>query len=236
MKIIDHIKNPQYNYKQNVLSNDKLEKEMLEFLNQYRLEGEELTAELWYDGYVHCGVQTISSKRYEIYFKDIQTFTKKYGAEMRGSMTVYIGPQHVGIYLDTPSLNILSNYPNYIDQWISEVRKGNPKPVWGSNSVYWFNCQSFKKDVMTSPTAIKWFSKYMDMAQDMIKKGIIWSNSKEIQDEYDYSSKIQNHIYDLNEQIGKLSTEKVQQEKLFEQYRQRIMENFKKEREMMKDF
>jgi hypothetical protein len=40
----------------------------------------------------------------------------------------------------------------------------------------------------------------------------------------------------LNEQIGKLSTEKFEQEKLFEKYRQRIMENFKKEREMMKDF
>ena len=89
---------------------------------------------------------------------------------------------------------------------------------------------------MTSPTAIKWFNKYMDMAQDMIKKGIIWSNSKEIQDEYEYSAKIKNHIYDLNEKIGKLSTEKYEQEQLFEKYRQRIMENFKKEREMMKDF
>ena len=235
MKIIDHINKPMY-YTQHLVYNEKLEKEMLEFLDQYRLEGEELTAELSSDYYVSGGVLTISSKRYEFYFKDIKTFTKKYGAEMRGRITVYIGPQHVGIYLSVPSLNILSNYHNYIDQWISEVRQGKPKPIWGSSSGYWFECQSFKKDVMTSPTAIKWFSKYMDMAQDMIKKGIIWSNSKEIQDEYEYSSKIKNHIFDLIEQIGKLSTEKYEQEKLFEQYRQRLMENFKKEREMMKDF
>lgn len=235
MKIIDHINKPN-NYIQHLVYNEKLEKEMLEFLDQYRLEGEELTAELSSDYYVRDSVQTISSKRYEFYFKDIKTFTKKYGAEMRGSITVYIGPQHIGVYLSVPSLNILSNYHNYIDQWISETRKGNPKPIWGSSSGYWFECQSLKKDVMTSPTAIKWFSKYMDMAQDMIKKGIIWSNSKEIQDEFEYSSKIKNHIFDLNEQIGKLSTEKYEQEKLFEQYRQRLMENFKKEREMMKDF
>ena len=235
MIINDHINKPN-NYEQNLLYNEKLEKEMLEFLNPYRLEGEELTADLSYDGHVQGKVQTIYSKKYEFHFKDIQTFKKKYGAEMRGSMTVYLGPQHIGIYLSVPSLNILSNYHNYIDQWIGEVRKGNQKPIWGSSSGYWFECQSFKKDVMTSPTAIKWFNKYMDMAQDMIKKGIIWSNSKEIQDEYEYSAKIKNHIFDLNEQIGKLSTEKYEQEKLFEQYRQRIMENFKKEREMMKDF
>ena len=235
MIINDHINKPN-NYEQNILYNEKLEKEMLEFLNPYRLEGEELTADLSYDGHVQGKVQTIYSKKYEFHFKDIQTFKKKYGAEMRGSLAVYLSPQHIGIYLSVPSLNILSNYHNYIDQWIGEVRKGNPKPIWGSSSGYWFECQLFKKDVMTSPTAIKWFNKYMDMAQDMIKKGIIWSNSKEIQDEYEYSAKIKNHIFDLNEQIGKLSTEKYEQEKLFEQYRQRIMENFKKEREMMKDF
>lgn len=234
MKINDHINKS--NYAKNLVYNEKLEKEMLEFLDSYRLEGEELTADIWCDGYVHEKVQTISAKKYEFYFKDIKTFTNKFGAEMRGSITVYIGPQHIGIYLSVPSLNILSNYHNYIDQWIGEVRKGNPKPIWGTSNGYWFECQSFKKDVMTSQTAIKWFNKYMEKAQDMIQKGIIWSNSKEIQDEFEYSAKIKNHIFDLNEQIGKLSTEKYEQEKIFEKYRNKIMENFKKEREMMKDF
>ena len=32
MKIIDHIKNPQYNYKQNVLSIDKLEKDWTKYI------------------------------------------------------------------------------------------------------------------------------------------------------------------------------------------------------------
>lgn len=234
MKINDHINKS--NYAKNLVYNEKLEKEMLEFLDSYRLEGEELTADIWCDGYVHEKVQTISAKKYEFYFKDIKTFTNKFGAEMRGSITVYIGPQHIGIYLSVPSLNILSNYHNYIDQWIGEVRKGNPKPIWGTSNGYWFECQSFKKDVMTSQTAIKWFNKYMEKAQDMIQKGIIWSNSKEIQDEFEYSAKIKNHIFDLNEQIGKLSAEKYEQEKIFEKYRNKIMENFKKEREMMKDF
>ena len=236
MKLIDHITSKQYNYKQAFFYNEENDKAMYDFLDQYRIDGEELEVNMFYDGYIQRGTQHLTSKKYEIFFKDIPRFKKLFGADMRGSLIVWIGASQIGIYLNVPSLNILSNYHHYIDAWMKEVYNGRTKPVWGSCNNYWFDCQRLSKDVATVPTAIKWFETYLAMAEDMMKKGISWSNTKEIQDEFDYSYDIQSKIWKLNDQISSLATERDGLENQFDSYRKRIKENFKKEREMMKDF
>ena len=89
---------------------------------------------------------------------------------------------------------------------------------------------------MTVPTATKYIQKFMDFSVDTIQKGLAWSQSKEIQDviEFTYQKKL--IIKDYDKKIEKLSGERNQIERELDTYNGKLMENFKKEREMMKDF
>ena len=232
MKIIDLI-DPS-NTKQRIARyNEKLNTEIYSFLDSFKCNGEELVVKQMYDGGSGHGKIYIDKICYKIEFADNPAF-KKIAERLRGEIRVSVGFD-IEVKVKVPSMNMLSNYNNYINNVVSAKLYNTKINTWGTTD-FWIEPQIITKRVMTVPTATKYIQKFMDFSVDTIQKGLAWSQSKEIQDviEFTYQKKL--IIKDYDKKIEKLSGERNQIERELDTYNGKLMENFKKEREMMKDF
>ena len=232
MKLIDLI--DPTNTKQRIARyNEKMNTEIYSFLDSFKCNGEELVVNQMYDGGSGHGKIYIDKICYKINFADNPAF-QKIAKRLRGEIRVSVG-YGIEVKVKVPSMNMLSNYNNYISDVVSSKLYGTEIHTWGTTD-FWIEPQIITKRVMTVPTATKYIQKFVDFSVDTIQKGLAWSQSKEIQDviEFTYQKKL--IIKDYDKKIDKLLGERNQIDKELDTYNRKLMENFKKEREMMKDF
>lgn len=212
---------------------EKMNDEIYSFLDSFKCNGEELVVNQLYDGGSDHGKIYIDKMCYRINFADNPGF-QKIAEKLRGDIRVAVG-YDIEVRVRVPSMNMLSNYNNYINDVVRSKLNNTDIHTWGTTDL-WIEPQVITKRVMTVPTATKYIQKFIDFSVDTIQKGLTWSQSKEIQDviEFTYQKKLV--IKDYDNKIGKLCTERNQIERELDTYNSKLMENFKKEREMMKDF
>ena len=212
---------------------EKMNDEIYSFLDSFKCNGEELVVNQLYDGGTGHGKIYIDKMCYRINFADNPGF-QKIAEKLRGDIRISVG-YDIEVRVRVPSMNMLSNYNNYINDVVTSKLNNTDIHTWGTTDM-WIEPQVITKRVMTVPTATKYIQKFIDFSVDTIQKGLTWSQSKEIQDviEFTYQKKL--IIKDYDNKIGKLCTERNQIERELDTYNSKLMENFKKEREMMKDF
>lgn len=212
---------------------EKINDEIYSFLDSFKCNGEELVVNQLYDGGTGHGKIYIDKMCYRINFADNPGF-QKIAEKLRGDIRISVG-YDIEVRVRVPSMNMLSNYNNYINDVVTSKLNNTDIHTWGTTDL-WIEPQVITKRVMTVPTATKYIQKFIDFSVDTIQKGLTWSQSKEIQDviEFTYQKKLV--IKDYDNKIGKLCNERNQIEKELNTYNSKLIENFKKEREMMKDF
>lgn len=233
MKLIDFI-DPSNKKERIARYKEKMNDEIYSFLDSVKCNGEELVVNQLYEGSNSRNEKLYIDKMcYRINFADNPGF-QKIAEKLRGEIRVAVG-YDIEVRVIVPSMNMLSNYNNYINDVVNSKMNNTDIHTWGTTDL-WIEPQVITKRVMTVPTAIKYIQKFLDFSVDSIQKGLAWSQSKEIQDviEFTYQKKLV--IRDYNDKIGKLGNERNQIENELETYNKKLIENFKKEREMMKDF